>query len=224
MKERELTGNKMFEMVKEECERSLGEVVIEEKEKGILYRDTPFSKFVEGGKKWFKTGNEKTQVKYEGDILNGVPNGQGTLTHPNGVKYVGEFKKGKKDGLGIITSPSGYKFSGVWKDDKAHGLMNVTYAGTHRGHKFEGEFRNGEKHGQGTHTYPNGGKYVGEWKNGVALNAKTVGTVLNYWGGKDEIETKDGKTWNMKRYNKEGTLILEIVNGKQTLKSNLYEQ
>jgi len=33
MKERELTGNKMFEMVKEECERSLGEVVLRKREK-----------------------------------------------------------------------------------------------------------------------------------------------------------------------------------------------
>ena len=53
--------------------------------------------------------------------------------------------------------------------------------------------------------------------NGVLWNANTVGSVLYFWGGKDEMETIDGKTWNMKRYNKEGTLILEIVNGKQTL-------
>ena len=34
------------------------------KEKGILFRDTPFSKFVEGGKKWIKFGDEETQVKF----------------------------------------------------------------------------------------------------------------------------------------------------------------
>jgi len=60
--------------------------IVVRKKKGILFRDTPFSKFVEGGKKWFKTGDEKTQVKYEGDILNGVPNGQGTSTFTDGKK------------------------------------------------------------------------------------------------------------------------------------------
>ena len=73
-----------------------GKPIVVRKEKGILFRDTPFSKFVEGGKKWFKTGNEKTQVKYEGDILNGVPNGQGTITWSDGTKYVGEYKNGKR--------------------------------------------------------------------------------------------------------------------------------
>ena len=60
--------------------------------KPILFRDTPYSKFVEGGKKWFETGDEKTQVKYEGEIVNGVPNGQGTMTCCDGSKFVGEFK------------------------------------------------------------------------------------------------------------------------------------
>ena len=30
--------------------------------------------------------------KYEGEIKNGLPNGQGTLTWSNGNKYVGEYK------------------------------------------------------------------------------------------------------------------------------------
>ena len=40
--------------------------------KPILFRDTPYSKFVKGGKKWFKTGDEKTHVKCEEEIVNGV--------------------------------------------------------------------------------------------------------------------------------------------------------
>jgi len=34
MTEKKLTGNKMFEMVKEECERSLGR--LEDKKRGVL--------------------------------------------------------------------------------------------------------------------------------------------------------------------------------------------
>ena len=84
MTEKKLSGNDMFKMVKEECDRILrkGEKNsnVNRKEKGILFRDSPYSKFVEGGKKWFKTGDDKTQVKYEGEIENGGPEGHGTLT------------------------------------------------------------------------------------------------------------------------------------------------
>ena len=48
------------------------------KEKGILFRDTPYTKFFEGGEKWIKFGDEETQVKFEGEIVDGVPNGEGT--------------------------------------------------------------------------------------------------------------------------------------------------
>ena len=119
------------------CEKNV-EVVVEKKP--ILFRDTPYSKFVEGGKKWFKTGDEKTQVKYEGEIENGVPNGQGTMTCCDGIKYVGGYKDGEKNGQGTETFPNG--------------------------NKFVGEFKDGKKHGQGTYTFSNGDKYVGEWKDG----------------------------------------------------------
>ena len=60
-----------------------------------LYRDTPFAKWVKGGKKWFRSGNKKTRAKYVGKIVNGVPNGLGTLTFPSGSKHVGNFWDGK---------------------------------------------------------------------------------------------------------------------------------
>ena len=56
---------------------------------GILYRDTPRTKWIEGGKKWFRSGNQYTQGKYEGEIVNGFPEGQGTMIFPDGSKHVG---------------------------------------------------------------------------------------------------------------------------------------
>ena len=58
-------------------------------EKKILFRDTPRSKWVKGGEKWFRSGDEKRQAKYEGEIVTGVPNGWGTITFPSGSNYVG---------------------------------------------------------------------------------------------------------------------------------------
>jgi len=123
------------------CEKNV-EVVVEKKP--ILFRDTPYSKFVEGGKKWFKTGDEKTQVKYEGEIVNGVPNGQGTMTCCDGIKYVGGYKDGEKNGQGTETFPDGGK--------------------------YVGEFKDGKKNGQGTYTWSDGDKEVGEWKKNELWN------------------------------------------------------
>ena len=60
----------------------------------ILFRDLPRSKWEEGGRKWLRTGNEKTHGKYIGEIENGVPNGKGTITSPSGWKYVEEWSRG----------------------------------------------------------------------------------------------------------------------------------
>ena len=80
-------------------------------------------------------GDGKVQPKYKGEITNGKPNGQGTITYPDGGKYVGEFKDGKKHGHGIITFPDGPTM-------------------------YVGEFKDGKKNGQGTETFPDGDKYV----------------------------------------------------------------
>ena len=109
------------------------------------------------------------ESKYEGEIKNRLPNGQGTMTYTDGVKYVGEYKDGKRHGQGTYTVSSGNKYVGEWKDGKRNGQ------GTHLspdGKKYEGEWKDDKKHGQGTETYPNGSKYVGEFKNGKKLRKK----------------------------------------------------
>jgi hypothetical protein len=107
-------------------------------EKGILFRDTPRSKWEDGGEKWFRSGDEKTQAKYEGEILTGVPGGQGTITFPSGSTYVGEFRDGKRTGQGTMTYSDGGKYEGKWKDGKQHGQGTFTFTD---GRKWAGEFR-----------------------------------------------------------------------------------
>jgi hypothetical protein len=107
-------------------------------EKGILFRDTPRSKWEEGGEKWFRSGDEKTQAKYEGEILTGVPNGWGTIIFPSGSTYVGEFRDGKRTGQGTMTYSDGGKYEGKWKDGKQHGQGTFSFTD---GRKWAGEFR-----------------------------------------------------------------------------------
>ena len=86
MEDRKLTGNKMFEMVKEECERSLG--MLEDKKRGVLYFGLRNGKYG-----WEEDGDEKKNSKYVGEVKYGIPYGQGTLTYLNGNKYVGAGKR-----------------------------------------------------------------------------------------------------------------------------------
>ena len=108
-------------------------------EKGILFRDTPRSNWEKGGEKCFRSGDEKTQAIYEGEILTGVPGGQGTITFPSGSKYVGGFRDGKRTGQGI---------------------MNYSHGG-----KYVGEFYGGDP--WNAVEYNKDGNIIGKWMNGV---------------------------------------------------------
>ena len=52
----------------------------------------------------FENGNEDSDGKYIGEIINGKPNGQGTYTFPDGKKYVGEWKDSKMWNVKDITT------------------------------------------------------------------------------------------------------------------------
>ena len=45
---------------------------------------------------WNKSGDEKKDSKYVGEIEEGVPSGQGTFTFLSGSKYIGEWKDGMR--------------------------------------------------------------------------------------------------------------------------------
>jgi len=104
-------------------------------ETGVLFFSFENGEFV-----YSEEGNDDNVGKYEGEIENGKPNGQGTFTWSDGSKYVGEWKDGKMSGQGTKT----------WTN----------------GDMYEGEFKDGKRNGQGTYTWSDGRKYVGEWKDG----------------------------------------------------------
>jgi len=211
MEDRKLTGNKMFEMVKEECERSLGKGKEKEKDKkGVLYLGIRNGKGGYYTEEWegVESEDNKDIVKYEGYIVNGFPNGQGTTTYPDGSKYIGEWKNGKYNGQGTYTFPNGGKYEGEYKNGKYNGQGTYTYP---NGGKYEGEYKNDKRNGQGTYTWSDGGKYVGEFKD----NQKNgQGTMTLPSGSKFVGEFKDDKTWNGIGYDKYGNITLKKVNGR----------
>ena len=82
-------------------------------ETGVLYQYETSSGLV-----WKSVGSEKLQPKYEGQVENGIPNGQGTVTSSDGSKYVGEYRDGNWNGQGTYTYSDGRKEVGEYKDGK----------------------------------------------------------------------------------------------------------
>ena len=113
MTEKKLTGNKMFEMVKEECVRSIGKVKgkWKKRQKGVLF-------FINRNRilGWYEDGDEKKDGKYVGEIENRKPNGQGTHTYSNGEIYVGKWKGGSP-WIGTKYNKNG-KILGKWVKGK----------------------------------------------------------------------------------------------------------
>ena len=56
--------------------------------------------------------------RYVGDVVNGIPNGEGIFAYSDGAKYVGEWKDGLFHGQGSLTEPDGAQYVGEFKDDK----------------------------------------------------------------------------------------------------------
>ena len=88
---------------------------------------------------------DKGAIKYDGSLVHGKMDGQGTLTFKNGDKYEGDFKNGIFDGQGKFTSKSGWK--------------------------YEGEFSKGQADGQGTLITEQKVVYKGKFKLGIYQNA-----------------------------------------------------
>ena len=82
---------------------------------------------------------ENTDRKYVGEIKNGRPNGQGTVTRNDGKTYVGEFRTGRLNGQGTVTWSDGRKNVGEWKNGKEWNIKK----------------------------YNKKGKIIGKWVNGV---------------------------------------------------------
>ena len=150
--------------------------------------------------------------KYEGEWRDGERNGRGTYTYTDGNLYIGDFKSGKKHGNGLLKFQNGNKYEGEWKKETRHGKGIYTWA---NGEKYVGEFKNGKFSGQGTFTFPIGGeleghKYVGGWQED-----KKSGQGIYFFpdGGKLVGKFKKDSPWNVTDFDKNGAIKGNYVNG-----------
>jgi len=96
---------------------------------------------------------------YEGETLDGMKHGEGTLTWDDGDKFEGVFHRDEKV-RGTFTWKGGDRYTGEWKNSLMHGKGTYYYR---NGRKYEGNWVAGYKEGFGTFTWPNGDSYEGEF-------------------------------------------------------------
>jgi hypothetical protein len=86
---------------------------------------------------------------YEGEILNNIPHGYGTINYNNGDKYIGECQFGVSDGFGIYYYKSGSYYEGFFSFGLFHGI------GTYETSDIitKGTWRNNLRHGNFITTY-----------------------------------------------------------------------
>jgi hypothetical protein len=101
---------------------------------------------------------------YEGEIVDGEPQGFGILTFNNGDKYTGDFENNWFHGVGLFEWSNGdvYVYIGDFDEGLRTGFGIYTRPS---GDQYEGDWLNGERHGYGIYTYPDGTTDKGMWKN-----------------------------------------------------------
>jgi len=135
---------------------------------------------------------------YDGDMLNGKPEGNGVLSYPDGKKYQGNFANGMKHGKGIMIW-SNKRYEGDYVNNKRCGTGVMTWA---NGFSYTGDFKDNEMSGQGTMVWANGKRYTGK----MAKNKPNGKGVLEWpTGQRYEGEFLDGEL--------HGKGILYLVNG-----------
>lgn len=132
---------------------------------------------------------------YTGNMVSGMPHGEGTCIWDNGTEYTGSWEHGQMHGYGEISKPDGYSYKGQWKDSQYDGEGTLVYPGGKE--TYTGQFRKGLRHGQGTHHFANGDTYTGEWSGGI-------------WHGQGTYTWKTGEVY-------EGQWSMAIRHGKGTM-------
>jgi hypothetical protein len=98
--------------------------------------------------------------RYEGDFVNGLREGQGTIVRTEGTRIEGSFSK---DVLisGTMTKPDGWRYEGSFDGNQApsgSGIMHWP-----NGSQYEGQFSKGIYDGKGHYRLATGRVLVGEW-------------------------------------------------------------
>lgn len=79
-------------------------------------------------------------IVYDGSLVRGKMNGQGTITFQNGDQYTGGFNNGAFNGKGTFQSKEGWTYEGDFVNGQADGKGKLT---TEQEVVYEGTFKQG---------------------------------------------------------------------------------
>ncbi|MBE6901472.1 MAG: hypothetical protein E7478_03275 [Ruminococcaceae bacterium] len=159
----------------------------------------------------FKKGGTKKDAisadRYEGELVNGIREGRGTMYFKSGNIYKGEWHNGLMHGFGEFIYKSGEHYVGDFINGKFGGQGRFTYP---NGIIYDGSFLNGKREGDGTLTEADGTRYEGNWindkLNGMGTKYHKDGSIFRgmYSNGKaidGFTDTKDENgSWVRVRY------------------------
>jgi hypothetical protein len=123
-------------------------------------------------------------VKYYGEIKNGLLEGPGELHGADGRRYKGNFHRGLMEGQGEYRDWNA-QYRGAFSRGMFNGPGELIY---HDGVTYIGEFKDGRMHGQGKLIFPSGGEFEGV----MVDDAMHKGILREASGGIYEGEFKDG--------------------------------
>ncbi|MEM6263626.1 MAG: hypothetical protein AAGI38_14025 [Bacteroidota bacterium] len=101
---------------------------------------------------------------YEGELLAGIPHGQGMADFEDGRTFQGNWEQGQFAGQGRLTVPEQYEDQGNFSQNlpEGNGLMKWN-----DGRSYSGDWKKGLPDGQGIYLLADGSQYTGAWKSGV---------------------------------------------------------
>jgi len=121
----------------------------------------------------YNTPEEKT---YDGEWVNDMLSGKGTMIWANGDRYEGEWAADLRNGKGIQYWSNGTIYDGEWKFGVLTGKGTIIWA---NGDRYEGDFVNSKRQGEGKYTYSNGAIREGEWRNGEFFKEYKLSSTSN---------------------------------------------
>jgi hypothetical protein len=114
-------------------------------------------------------GESMPAGSYQGQCVNGKPNGIGEVIFANGDHFSGMFKNGRIDGKGTwVSGSSGNTYAGYWQNGKREGTG--VYSWAHSSQQYVGEWADDKRNGKGTLTWRNGDRFEGEFRDNKQYN------------------------------------------------------
>lgn len=148
--------------------------------------------------------------RYEGQVLDGKPHGEGTYNFKTGV-YQGTYVNGDPFGKGTMTVFGILRFEGDFLENGTNGVTTYDKGGSYRG-----ETRKYKFHGSGVRIYPDGTKEEGQFFEGnLQKGVRTYASGSRYEGEfVNDLLDGEGMLVTPRGIQRQGHFKKGLLNGK----------